>query len=106
MLKICDMIDDPECPKTGKHRDLGSSQIKKSECAVKKIMEAISHFIDPWKIAGKEKLYCLEYGALVSEEIKKDILRSDELGKTLKSTFIQERLKHGDEKHFFDPVTQ
>ena len=41
-------------------------------------METISHFIDPWKIADKEKLYCLAYGAPVSEEIKKDILRADE----------------------------
>ena len=72
------MIDDPECPKSGKYRDIGSSQIKKSEYAVKKIMETISHFIDPWKIADKEKLYCLAYGAPVSEEIKKDILRADE----------------------------
>ena len=65
MLKICDMIDDPECPKSGKHRDLGSSQIKKSECAVKKIMGAISHFIDRRKVDDKEKLYCLAYGAPV-----------------------------------------
>ena len=38
---MCDMIDDPESPKSGKHCDLEASQIKKSECAVKKIIEAI-----------------------------------------------------------------
>ena len=101
MLEMCNMINDPECPKSGKHRDLEASQIKKSEHAVKKIMEAISH---PWKIADKERLYCLASGTTVSEEIEIDILRADELGETLKNTFIQERLKHGHEKHFFDPV--
>ena len=42
MLEMCDMIDDPEYPKCGKHRE--TSQIKKSESAVKKIIEAIPHF--------------------------------------------------------------
>ena len=37
MPEMCDMIDDLEHPKSGKHRDLEASQIKKSECAVKKI---------------------------------------------------------------------
>ena len=88
---MCDMINDPECPKSGKHRDLEAAQIKKSEHAVKKIMEAILHFTNPWKIADKERLYCLASGAPVSEEIEIDILRADELGETLKNTFIQER---------------
>ena len=56
MLEMCYMIDDPECPKSGKLRDLEACQIKKSECAVKKILEAISDFTNPWKIADKEKL--------------------------------------------------
>ena len=54
--------------------------------------------------SDKERLYCLASGAPVSEEIEIDILRADELGETLKNTFTQERLKHGREKHFFDPV--
>ena len=42
MLEMCDMIHDPEYSKCGKHREI--SQIKKSESAVKKIIEAIPHF--------------------------------------------------------------
>ena len=106
MLDMCDMIDDPERPKSGKHRDIEVSQIKKSENAVKKIMEAISHFTNPWRIANKDRLYCLASEAPVSEEIEKDVLRADVLGKDLKKTFIQQRLTHGHEKHFFDPVTR
>ncbi|KAI4809457.1 hypothetical protein KUCAC02_018336 [Chaenocephalus aceratus] len=33
-LEMCGMIDDPEMPKTGKHRELEPAQIKKSELAV------------------------------------------------------------------------
>ena len=69
-------------------------------------MEAISHFTNPWKIPDKERLYCLSSGALIPLEIEADILLADELGKTLKSTFIQERLIHGHEKDFFDPVAR
>ena len=47
MLEMCDMIDNPESPKSGKHCDFEASQIKKSECAVKNVMEAISHFRNP-----------------------------------------------------------
>ena len=64
-------------------------------------METISHFTNPWKIADKEKLYYLASRAPVSEEIEKDIFRADELGKTLKNTFIQKRLKHGYKKQIF-----
>ena len=106
MLEVCDMIDDPECPKSGKHCDLEASHIKKSECAVKKVMEAISHFTNPWKIPDKERLYCLSSGASIPQEIEVDILRADELGKTLRSTFMQEWLIHGHEKDFFDPVAR
>ena len=103
---MCDMIDDPECPKSGKHRDLEASQIKKSECAVKRVMQAISHFMILWKIPDRERLYCLSSEAPIPQEIEIDILRADELGKTLKSTFIQEWLIHGHEKDFFDPVAR
>ena len=103
---MCDMIDDPKCPKSGKYRDLKASQIKKSECAVKKVMEAISHFTNPWKIPDKERLCCLSSGAPIPQEIEVDILRADELGKILKSTFIKERLIHGHEKDFFDTVAR
>ena len=45
--EMCGMTDDPECPKSGKNRDLEASQIKLSEYDVTKIMEAISHFTNP-----------------------------------------------------------
>ena len=47
---------------TGKVRDFEACQIKKSECAVKKIMEAISDFTNLRKIVDKEKLSYLAHG--------------------------------------------
>ena len=34
MLEMCDKINDPECPKAGKHRELEAAEMKKSEEAV------------------------------------------------------------------------
>ena len=85
MIEMCDMIDDPECQKFGKHCDFEVSQIKNSECAITNVMGAISHFTNPWKIPDKERLYCLSSGAPIPQEIEVDILHADELGKTLKS---------------------
>ena len=95
------MIDDPECPKSGKHCDPEATQIKKSQYAIKKIVEDTWHFRNPWKIADNEILYYIASGAPVIEEIGKYILWADELGKTLKNKFIQKRLKDKHEKLFF-----
>ena len=54
MLDMCDMIDDPTIPKSGKHGDLEPAQIKRSEEAVQNVLVAISHFTNPWRIPDKE----------------------------------------------------
>ena len=40
-LELCGMIDDPEMPRAGKHRELEPAQIKKSEEAVQRVIIAI-----------------------------------------------------------------
>ena len=42
MLDMCGLIDDPDCPKAGKHRELERAEIKKSEDAVQRTMSAVS----------------------------------------------------------------
>ena len=59
-----------------------------SETAVQKILTAISHFTNLWRVPHKDRLYSLASVALISPEIENDILRADELGKTLKEEFI------------------
>ncbi|KAI4821039.1 hypothetical protein KUCAC02_028991 [Chaenocephalus aceratus] len=55
-LEMCGMIDDPEMPKAGKHRELEPAQIKKSELAVQSVISAINGFTNPWRIPDKSRL--------------------------------------------------
>lgn len=54
LLEMCDMVDDPECPKAGKHRDLEKANIKKSEEAVQQTEAAIRNFLNPFSITVPE----------------------------------------------------
>ena len=68
------MINDPECPATGKYRDLGAVQVRKGERAVQNVMTAISHFTNPWRIPNKENFFSPVSGATVPADIEVDIL--------------------------------
>ena len=80
MLEMCGLIDDPECPKAGKHRKLEAAEIKKSEEAVQRTLTAIKTFNDPFAITGKDRLYNITSGAPVSP-VEIDVLRADTAGK-------------------------
>ena len=98
------MINDPDCPKNGKHRDLEAAQIKKSEKAVQRVLTAISHFTNPFRTPNKDRLYSLASGAPMPEDIERDILRADRVGKALKADFISNRLGYASSACFFDPL--
>ena len=102
---MCCLIDDPDCPKSGKHRELEKAEIKKTEDAVKRTMVAIRNFTNPFSLADKDHLYSLASGAPASFEVEYDVLRAEKAGKNAKDTFIQERFVNGSpEKLFFDPI--
>ena len=99
------MLDDPELPKAGKHRDLEKSNIKKSEDAVHRTVTAISNFMNPFRIPvpenpAEDRLYALHSGAPVPMAVEVDVKRAEALGKQQKMIFIEERLKE-DKKSFF-----
>lgn len=104
MLEMCGLIDDPECPKAGKHRELEPAQIKKSEAAVHRTIAAIKSFTNPFTIADKNRLYNLASGAPVSPEVETDVLLAEVTGKAAKDKFIKERFMNGSESSFFDPI--
>ena len=65
------MMDDADCPKAGKHRDLEKANIKKSEEAVQRTVAAIQCFTNPFRIPipddpAEGRLYALHSGAPVS----------------------------------------
>ncbi|KAF3859040.1 hypothetical protein F7725_021439, partial [Dissostichus mawsoni] len=90
-LEMCGMIDDPEMPKAGKHRELEPAQIKKSELAVQSVISAINGFTNPWRILDKSRLYSLASGAPIDPEVEADVLRAEAAGRAAKEQFIQER---------------
>ena len=109
LLDMVDVIDDPDIPKAGKHRDLQAYHMRKSEAAVLRTQNVIKDFINPWTIADKENLYCISSGAPCPENATEQILNAEAKGKDLKDKFIKERFqnetgKNKPEKHFFDPI--
>ncbi|KAI4813981.1 hypothetical protein KUCAC02_003199 [Chaenocephalus aceratus] len=90
-LEMCGMIDDPEMPKAGKHRELEPAQIKKSELAVQSVISAINGFTNPWKIPDKSRLYSLASGAPIDPE-KFTLKTMDYCSKRVKLTSAQGKL--------------
>ena len=74
MLDVCGMINDPECPTSGKHRDHEAAQVRKSERAIQNVMAAISHFTNLWRTSNKEKLFSFASGAPVPADVEVDVL--------------------------------
>lgn len=81
------MIEDPDCPKAGKHRELEKS-IKKSEDAVQRTIAAIRNFTNPFGLCDKENLYCIASGAPVPSDVASDVLRAEIIGKEAKEAFF------------------
>ena len=44
---MCGLLDDPDVPKEGRHRELHQSHIKKSKAAVLKVVSVIQSFTNP-----------------------------------------------------------
>jgi len=105
MLETCGLVDDPDCPKAGKHRELEKAEIKKSEEAVQRTMSAIRNFTNPFSLVDKDHLYSIASGAPVPPEAEIDVLRAEAVGKEAKETFIRERFVNGSsEALFYEPI--
>lgn len=105
MLEMCGLIDDPDYPKAGKHRELERAEIKKFEEAVKRTISAIRNFTNPFSLVDKDHLYSLASGAPASPEVEFDVLRAEAAGKEAKKVFIRDRFVNGcSEALFFEPI--
>ena len=105
MLELCGLIDDPECPKAGKHRELEQAEIRKSEEAVQKVICTIHNFMNPFDVPDKDHLYSLSSGAPASPEVERDVLCAEKIGKEAKEEFVRERFLNGSSENlFFEPI--
>lgn len=105
MLETCGLVDDPDCPKAGKHRELERAEIRKSEEAVQRVITAIQSFTNPFTVSDKDHLYSLASGAPVPPEAENDVLRAETAGKEAKEKFVKDRFESGSsEALFFEPI--
>ena len=84
------------------HKDLNPAEIKRSEAHVNACTSAIDGFINPFTIEDKTALYNITSGAKIPEDVERDILQAENLGRTQKEAFIEERL--AENAKFFDPI--
>ena len=105
MLEMCGLIDDPDCPKAGRHREMERAEIKKSEQTVQHTISAIRNFTNPFSLVDKDRLYSLASGAPVSPEVELDVLRAEAAGKEARDAFIKDHFINGSsETLFFEPT--
>lgn len=97
------LIDDPDCPRAGRHRELEKAEVRKSEKAVQRILTAVRNFTNPFTITDKDRLYSVASGAPIPMDVEKDVLQAEAVGKAAKTDFIG-RLQSGKPESFFDPI--
>lgn len=102
---MVNLIDDPDCPRAVRHRELDKAEVKKKkgEQAVQRTLTAIRNFTNPFTIPDKDRLYSLASGAPVPMDVKMDISQAEAVGKAAKAAFIR-RLQSGEPGSFFDPI--
>ena len=85
------------------HEEAGKSQMKRDEEDVRKVMEVVSNWTDPFE--PSEKLASLTSGCVVTETIKLDLLAAKEKGSVALTAFVEDRLL-SDSVGFFDPLSK
>jgi hypothetical protein len=103
-LEMCGMNNDSDVSSSSKHREQTKSEIKRSETAVRKAMDAIEGFINPFDVADKTHLYVLSSGAPVPADVEFDVLNAEKIGQKEKEKFVNERLSGKGKKDFFDKL--
>lgn len=78
---MVDLINDPDCPKGGRHRKLEMAEIRKSEDAVQRAVAAVNNFTNPFAILDKDRLNSLGSGDLVSYRRRERQVQSRSCGK-------------------------
>ena len=86
-------------------RKLRPSQMKTSESNVKKVVDAICGFTNPFEVENRDELYYLSSGIPANSTVSDNLLQATDFGKKAIEQFIKERLVDRTKK-FHDPVTR
>ena len=63
------------------HKDLRPSETRLSEKDLQTLITAFHNFINPFEVKVKEDLFCISSGARAPDEVAKDILNDEAVGK-------------------------
>ena len=75
------------------HKDLRPAQMQSSEHDVKRVLEAISGFTNPFSSSVEDnELYCLSSGVPAKPDIAKDLIEAQDIGRKAMEDFISTRL--------------
>lgn len=89
VLELTDMLSE----ESSLHKDLRRSQMAESESDVKKVMNAICSFTNPFDTGrSTEHLYCLSSGVPAKPDVAEDLLNAASIGETSMTEFLQNRL--------------
>ena len=77
---MVDIINDPDCPRAGKHRKLEKAEAKQGEESVQRVFAAVRNFTNPFTVADKNRFNSLASGAPVPMEVDMDVLRTEAMG--------------------------
>ena len=58
------------------HKDIRKSEIQHSETDVRKVVDAISNFVNPSEAKNKDFLYCISSGAPAPADVEEDLFFS------------------------------
>ena len=72
------------------HKETGGTRLKQDEEDVKKVMEVICNWANPFE--ESEELISISSGYVASSDIKEDLLTARQKGKEAFATFLNERL--------------
>lgn len=99
-LAMAGMVDDDNSGTC--HHDLRPREINKSEEHVKRAMDAVTSFLNPFQLDNKDQLIILSSGGAATDDVTKDVLGADIAGQKARDDFVRDRLEQN--RDFFEPV--
>ena len=96
MLDMCELSEDSDGPRAGKHRELERAKIQKSEDAVQRTILVIQNFTNPFTIPDKNHLCNIASGAPSPPDVEYDVLHAEKIGKEAnRALFVSDLLQLG-----------
>ena len=80
------------------HKDIRKLEIQHSKADVRKVVDAISNFVNPFEVENKDLLYCISSGAPAPADVEENLLSAEISGNKDHDEFLEERTAS-----FFDP---